>query len=157
MRPSKVRYWRALAFSLFVPVCICQAPVMAATPRGERLIERAQKGDRDAQFELGKTYEQGQMGLPKDLAQAQHWYREAAEQGEPFAELSLGILFHFGKGVERDYPEAYMWYERAAAHLTGGDRESVVELREAVAEKLTPEQIAKARKRAGEWKPPARP
>ncbi|HEY3738683.1 MAG TPA: tetratricopeptide repeat protein [Bryobacteraceae bacterium] len=116
----------------------------------ERLLERAQQGDASAQFELGKHYEAGRIGLPKDLAQATHWYREAAKQGEPYAEISLGIIYEFGKGVPRDYVIAYMWFERSAAQLTGGDRESVVELRDAVAAKLNPAQLANARRLAKE-------
>jgi hypothetical protein len=144
-----------LAFFLSVSACFCQAPQESPTPAKplrERLLERALKGDRDARFDLGKNYETGQIGLPKDLVQAQHWYREAAILGEPFAEASLGILYNFGKGVERDYVEAYMWYERAASHLTGGDRETVLEMRDAIAPNLTTGQIAEAHKRASEWK-----
>ena len=125
-------------------------PGSPAKPLRERLLERALKGDREAQFDLAKGYEAGQLGLPLDLKEALHWYREAANRGEPFAEASLGIFFNFGKGVDRDYAEAYMWYERASSHLTGGDRETVVEMRDAVALKLTPEQIAKARRLASE-------
>jgi uncharacterized protein len=155
--PSQTLGWRLLALSLPVSICFCQPPAESAAPTKplrERLLERALKGDRDAQFDLGKYYETGQIGLPTDLAQARHWYREAANQGEPFAEASLGILFNFGKGVERDYGQAYMWYERAVSHLTGGDRETVLEMRDAAGRKLTPEQIAKARRLASEWKAP---
>jgi TPR repeat protein len=121
----------------------------------ERLLERAMKGDAEARFELGKNYEEGQIGLPQSYAEAEHWYREGASLGEPFAELSLGLLFHFGKGVTKDRAEAYMWYERAASHLTGGDKESVIELRDAAGSGLTPAQIAKARRLASEWRAPA--
>ena len=83
----------------------------------ERLLERAQQGDAEAQFDLAKNYETGRIGLPKDFVQAEHWYREAAAQGEPFAQASLGIMFNFGKGVHQDYVQAYMWYEIAIASL----------------------------------------
>src|SRR5580700_11852186 len=109
-----------------------QAP--AQRPLRERLLESAQKGDAEAQFELGKNYETGRIGLPKDLAQAQHWYCEAASQGDPYAAASLGILFNFGKGVKRDYFQAYVWYERALTHLSTGNRDSVVEVRRQVKE-----------------------
>ena len=121
-------------------------------PLRERLLDRAQKGDADAQFELGKNYQAGRIGLPQDFVQARHWYREAADQGDPFAEASLGILYHFGKGVAQDYFEAYKLYERAALHLTGGDRESVVELRDRAGRMLTASQIAEAQRLARAWK-----
>jgi len=138
---------------LAMPVVFCQAPEAPAKPLRERLLERALKGDVEAQFELGKNYEAGRIGLPRDLAQAQHWYQEAANQGDPYAAASLAILFHFGKGVKRDYFQAYVWYERAASRLTGGNRDSVVEMRDNIEEKLTADQIAEARRQAKEWKP----
>ncbi len=93
--------------------------------------------------------------MPKDIAQAQYWYRKAADQGDPYAEASLGILFNFGKGVQRDYAEAFLWYERAALHAQAGDRGTIVEMRDAIAENLTPRQIAEAQRLAREWKPTA--
>jgi TPR repeat protein len=119
-----------------------------AKPLRERLLERALKGDAEAQFELAKNYETGRLGLPQDLSQARHWYREAADQGEPFAALSLGILYNYGKGVKRDYVQAYVWYQRAVAHLAGGDRDTAIEMRDQVAEKLSNEQIAEAQRLA---------
>jgi TPR repeat protein len=119
-------------------------------PLRNQLLDRALKGDAEAQFELGKNYETGRIGLPKDLAQAQHWYCEAASQGDPYAAASLGILFNFGKGVKRDYFQAYVWYERALTHLSTGNRDSVVEMRDNLAGKLTPEQIAEARRQVKE-------
>jgi uncharacterized protein len=122
-------------------------------PLRERLLERAQKGDAEAQFELGKDYETGRIGLKQNWAEAKHWYEEAANQGDGFAEASLAILYHFGKGVARDPFEAYKLYERACLHLTGADRESVVEMRERVSRDLTAEQIAEAENLAKAWKP----
>jgi TPR repeat protein len=83
----------------------------------ERLLERALNGEAEAQFDIAKDYETGRIGLPQDISQARFWYGKGADQGDPFAEASLGILFNFGKGVKRDYVQAYMWYMRAASHL----------------------------------------
>jgi hypothetical protein len=160
---SEVRrtsFQRMLAAASIVMISVAgvfgqQAPKSSSTPQKpyrERLLERAKKGDADAQFELGKNYETGRIGLPKDFSQAQFWYRKGADQGDPFAETSLGILFNFGKGVQRDYVQAYMWYERAAEHSKGGDRDSIVELRDNLAGKMTVQQIAEARRMATEQK-----
>jgi hypothetical protein len=118
-------------------------------PLRERLLESAQKGDAEAQFELGKNYETGRIGLPKDFVQAEHWYRLAAEQGDPFAEASLGLLYQFGKGVKKDPVQALMWYEVALARSSGGDRGSILELRDDIVSEMTAAQIADARRRAG--------
>ena len=140
----------SLAVYASISVAFCQEPSTPAKPLRERLLERALKGDAEAQFELAKHYEAGRIGLPQDLLQAAHWYREAANQGDAFAEASLGIFYNFGKGVPRDYVLAYMWFERSVSHLTGGDRESVVEMQDNVARKLNPSQLARARRLAKE-------
>ena len=130
-----------------------QAPDPPGAPRKplrERLLERAQKGEAEAQFELAKDYEGGRIGLPQDLAQAQHWYREAANQGEPFAEASLGIMYNVGKGVPRDPVLAYVWLDRAISHMTGAERDTVVEMRESVGRKMTAGQLADARRMSKE-------
>jgi hypothetical protein len=145
-----------LAAAMSVSVGFCQAPDVQAAPRKplrQPLLERALGGDAEAQFDIAKDYETGRIGLPQDLSQARYWYRKAADQGDPFAEASLGILFNFGKGVKRDYVEAYMWYARAASHLgKGGDRDSIVEMRDRLVAKLTPAQIAEARRLAAAWR-----
>src|SRR5580698_7905515 len=122
-----------LAPVLILTALIATAQPTQPRPLRERLLESAQKGDADAQFELGKNYETGRIGLPKDLAQAQHWYHAAADQGDPYALASLGILYNFGKGVHQDYVQAFMYYELAVARSKGGNRDSIVELRDDVA------------------------
>jgi len=126
-------------------------------PLRERLLERALKGDAEAQFDLGKNYEAGRIGLPKDFVQAEHWYREAANQGDPFAQASLAILYGFGKGVPPDLVQALMWYDLAVDHTKGGDQVSIREMRDDLAGRMTKEQIAEARRLAEEWKPQPKP
>jgi len=134
-----------------VAVCNAQAPPEAPKkPLRERLLERALKGDAEAQFDLAKGYEGGRMGLPQDYAQAAHWYREAANRGDPFAQASLGIFYNMGKGVPRDYVVSYVWFSRSASRLTGPDQESVIEMRDSVGRKLNREQFAKAQQMARE-------
>ena len=117
------------------------------------LRERAEKGDPEAQFNLAKNYEAGRGGLKKDYAEAQRWYLRAADQGDPFAQASLALLFRFGKGVARDYVEAYKWFYLAASHTTGSDQESILELRDSTAARMTAEQVAEAARLARDWKP----
>lgn len=117
------------------------------------LRERAAKGDAEAQFNLAKMYETGRSGYKKDYAQAEHWYRLAADQGDVYAQASLAILYRFGKGVHQNYVEAYKWFSIATAHSTGPDQESIQELQNATAARMTSEQVAEARRLASEWKP----
>ena len=122
-------------------------------PGRASLRERATKGDADAQFTLGKNYEAGRSGLKKDFEQASNWYRLAADQGDPFAQASLGLLYRFGKGVPRDLVQAYLWLELSARHTTGADSESMAEYRDAAAAQMTLAQISEAKRLARDWKP----
>jgi TPR repeat protein len=117
------------------------------------LKERAAKGDVDAQFMLAKQYEAGRAGLKQDYAEACKWYRAAAEQNDPFAQASLALMYRFGKGVEKDPVQSYMWFQLAIAQLSGADRDSIVELRDALAAHMTREQTEQGTRLSRAWKP----
>ena len=51
----------------------------------------AEKGDADAQFNLGQAYRLGK-GVPLDLAQAQNWLEQASRKGHVDAQSTLGLL-----------------------------------------------------------------
>ena len=51
----------------------------------------ADAGDADAQFNLGQAYKLGN-GVPKDLGQAEKWYKMAADQGHLQANDNYGLL-----------------------------------------------------------------
>lgn len=44
----------------------------------------------------------------------------AAERGEPWAQLRLGMYYSAGSGVEVNIPEAVKWYKKAARQLVEG-------------------------------------
>ena len=72
------------------------------------------------------------------------WYRKAAEQGHVGAQCSLGVMYANGKGVPKDYVEAYAWWSVAA---TNGHEDAKERLPKAKA-KLTPEGLAEGQKLA---------
>lgn len=76
-------------------------------------IAAAERGDVDAQAYLGLLYAFGQQGVQRDYAQAAHWFRMAAEQGEPTAQYNLAIFYIEGWGVEKDTVQAHKWYDLA--------------------------------------------
>jgi hypothetical protein len=53
-------------------------------------------------------------GVPQDYAEAERWWRLAAEQGDAVAQYNLGVMYYYGAGVERDRAEAARWYRLAA-------------------------------------------
>ncbi len=70
------------------------------------------------------------------------------------AQGSLGIMYGTGRGVPRNYVQAYKWLSLQASKLpSGGARDRVVDYRERLATHMTPAQIAEAQRLAREWKP----
>jgi hypothetical protein len=112
----------------------------------------AEQGEPNAQSSLGFMYERGQ-GVAQDYPAAVGWYRQAAEQGNAMAQYNLGLMCANGKGVTQDYAEAYMWLNLAASKFSGEEQKRQAGVRDALAKKMTPQQIAEAGRRAQEWKP----
>ena len=81
----------------------------------------ADAGERDAQYAVGRSYENG-YGVKQDEKAAFEWYKKAAANGNADAMNALGIFYQYGKGGEStDYREAKRLYEKAAA---GGNAEA---------------------------------
>jgi len=78
-----------------------------------QLKQKAQAGDAQAQTELGLAYRD------KNPDAAAEWFRKAADQGNPVAQNSLGVLYHDGRGVPKDFEQAFSWYRKAAAQKYG--------------------------------------
>jgi len=75
--------------------------------------QRAEKGDGEAQYNLGVMYAQGE-GVKQDNEVAAKWYRKAAEQGVSKAQVSLGIAYNTGMGAVQNDTEALRWFRKAA-------------------------------------------
>src|ERR1017187_3174086 len=85
----------------------------AKTKLFEEYKAKAEKGDADTEFNLGRCYENG-FGITKDEFEAVKWYRKAAEQGNPEWQQEVGFDYERGFGVSKDYVEAAKWYRKAA-------------------------------------------
>lgn len=72
----------------------------------------AEKGNADAQINLGVLYNQG-LGVKKDHKQAMVWFRKAAKQGNDVAQYYIGIRYQKGEGVKQDDAIAANWYIKA--------------------------------------------
>ncbi len=79
-------------------------------------------------------------------------WQKAAGEGDARSMLALGKLFVQGLGAPQDYIEAHKWFNLAASH---GLEEAIAE-RDALAEKMTPVQLATAQERAASWQPATR-
>ena len=74
---------------------------------------RAEKGDLQAQVDLGLLYAAGN-GVAKDLGKAAKWHRKAADQGFARAQFLLAMEYAQGAGLKPDQAEAARWFRRAA-------------------------------------------
>jgi TPR repeat protein len=88
------------------------------------LQTKAARGYVKQELELAADYFAGR-GVPKDLTQSAYWYRKAADQGNPAAQVYLGYMYTVGMGVPQDKAEAVRWYRRAAS---AGNAEAEVNL-----------------------------
>lgn len=89
--------------------------------------EGAEKGDADAQTDLGNIYLVGEI-VPKDAVAAAGWYERAVAQRHRNAAFTLGQMYWNGDGVARDHAAAArLWrlaYEQGrldAAALLGNE------------------------------------
>ena len=101
---------------------------------------------------LGFKYEHG-LGVPQSFDVAADLYLRAAEQGDPTGQYLLGLMYDKGRGVWQDGVLAYKWLNLAAARAPARRREQYLRLRDAVASKLTPDQIYFAQSLAHQWVP----
>ena len=110
--------------------------------------EAAKQGHAGAQTNLGTMYLHGE-GAPQSDRMALFWFHQAAEQQDAVACAKLGLMYVQGRGVLQDFVQAHMWYNLSAAQ---GETRSA-EARDALAQRMTPAQIAEAQRLAREWKP----
>lgn len=96
-----------------VLACVLLCGALNAVSYSFDLLDRAQKGDAQAQFELGVCYDFG-YGVYKNEVEAVVWYYLAAVLGHVEAQYFLGTCYDDGRGVDPDPKEAYSWYKRAA-------------------------------------------
>ena len=111
----------------------------------------ADSGNAPAQNRLASIYFWGGHGVQQDAAQAALWYRKAADQGNALAQAHLGLMYEHGYGVPRNAVMARMWLNLAVSRAPS--LSMAVKLRNEVGAKMTPAQIAEAKRLADEWEP----
>lgn len=138
----------ACLLSGFYPcVALCAQSEESDTVFQENLLP-AQQGDPQAQVFVGYLYETGQT-VTQNYTKAAQWYQKAAEQGNTIAQSQLGNMYLLGKGVPQNYILAYMWFSLAAK----GGNSNARDLKRTVAVRMSPAEIAEAKRMAGEWRP----
>ena len=73
--------------------------------RSGEIHAKAERGDADAQNNLGYAYYTG-FGVVQNCSEAMKWYRKAAEQADAAGQLNLGIMYKRGTCARRDFGKA---------------------------------------------------
>jgi TPR repeat protein len=116
------------------------------------VLARAEQGDPLAQTYLGVMYLRGK-GVPQNFEAAAWWLHRAAEADVPAAQYFLGLLYDKGHGVVRDFVLAQAWLNLAVAHAEPAWRSRWALIRDAVASKMSRDDLAEAQRLALDWRP----
>lgn len=114
----RIPIWLAASCALFLPMAVCaqqnkdalgnaphnterHAPTEAYIQtlihdQNRELMARAERGDAEAQKEIGMAYEDGSNGLKQSDLKALEWFKKAAAQGDSYAIGSVGLLLLIG-------------------------------------------------------------
>lgn len=79
----------------------------------DKLLARANNGDAEAQFSIGKMYDEGE-NVTQNKRVAIEWYNKSATQGNKDALFCLASMYDKGDGVAFDSGKALEYYEKAA-------------------------------------------
>ncbi len=87
----------------------------------DKLRPYADQGSEIAQSQLGNLYDTGKLDVPDADVRAVYWYRKAAKQGEPGAEIGLGRMLIAGRGTAKNVAAGVRWLTLAAGkgHISG--------------------------------------
>ena len=104
------------------------------------------QGNQEAQFFLGSLY----LLPQKDIGEGLKWLRLSAEQGMQDAQYLLGKAYMRGaKELPRDPVQGGMWLRLAARENKRFYQDEL----QSAERQMTPDQVAKAKALADEWKP----
>lgn len=105
----------------------------------DEVIQKAEAGDAEAQYELGMICSSG-VGVEMDNVEALKWMLKSADQNLLAAQVAVGDMYNYGtaipwtiehyknmslKKIERDLEQAVYWYGKAAER---GDAKAQYEL-----------------------------
>ncbi|MEM9750503.1 MAG: SEL1-like repeat protein [Pseudomonadota bacterium] len=96
----------------------------------------------EAQTSLGLLAYQGR-GVARSLTRAADLISQGAKNGDGEGQYLYAVLLAKGEGLDRDYEEAFRWASRSLSprhDMTPESRAERVQLKDALAQKLTPQQ-----------------
>ncbi len=87
-----------------------------------------------------------------DYAQAEKWWKLAADQGEPTAANNLSALYSEDNGAPRNLVKSYAWFKIAYSPGQMKMRATAQEFLDKLVKDMKPADIAAAEKQASRWK-----
>ena len=122
----------------------------------KHLLEAAERGDAEAQFNLGIIYENGlndsRYVVEGSRPEAVRWLLAAAEQGLPRAQIKLAEMYAGEPDIPESSVKACGWYLLAMTSLRGAHLQKAQSAYERVSFGLAPSQIAEVKHFAQGWK-----
>lgn len=141
---SRFTYTRSLLLGLILLQPFTHA---CAEADPNAILKAAERGDAEAQFNLGHLHEKG-LGVPQDFKKSAAWYRKSAEQGYACSQRDLGLLYIYGRGVPQDFSQAYSWLSVAVAN---GCEYDAISRRDALSKKLSKSKLEHAQEVAASY------
>ena len=100
-----------------------------------------------AQSNHSTTYSR-EVVVEEKYAEMEKVLRKSVKQELARAQFCIAAMYYFGKGVEKDYVEAYAWFNLASANDYG----EAAKLRDTMETRMSPQQITTAQERTKELK-----
>lgn len=80
----------------------------------EDIVELANRGNAEAEYELGYRFENG-LDVEQDRKEALKWFLKASRKGHADATLASAETYYWGRGVKRDKEKSQWFYLEACA------------------------------------------
>jgi hypothetical protein len=123
----------------------------------KHLLEAAERGNAEAQFNLAMMCENGLADNTytneDSHSEALRWLLAAATQGLPRAQIKLAELYAVEAETPEDAVKACGWFLVATGNSEGIRREQAQAAYRRLSDRLTPAQSAEAARFAEDWKP----
>ena len=84
-----------------------------ATGEVKDMIQNAEEGDAEAQYELGRAYRYNKYGIPVNCYQAVRWWTRAALQNHARAQYELFWCYYYGYGTQENHTAAKAYLVQA--------------------------------------------
>jgi len=77
------------------------------------LIKKAEKGDIEAQYQVGYMFANGK-GVPQNGKESAKWFHKAAIKGHSKAQYNIGLLYYKDSHSKRNAEKAIEWFTKAS-------------------------------------------